>query len=106
MQEAGRPTFLVRDVRAVLERPDCTDVDSRTRLAGLIETARSGGLSDRTLTIALSDGGVVFVDGNKCAAAIYETARATPIRLPVYLLVGTAGVISLDGVLAGRIVYL
>jgi hypothetical protein len=106
IQETGRPTHRVDEVRAVLARPDCTDSDSRTRLANLIRALRSGGLTDRTLTTALTDGGVVFVDGNKRAAAIYETAAATPIRLPVYLLVGTAGVISLDGLLAGRIVYI
>lgn len=109
MHETGRATYLVGEVRAVLARPDCTDVESRTALAGLIEAVRSGELIDRTLTAALTDGGAVLVDGNKRAAAMYEAAGTMPIRipmrLPIYLLEATAGVLALEGLLAGSINY-
>jgi hypothetical protein len=35
------------------------------------------------LTAARTDGGVVFVDGNRRAVAIYEAAGPTPMRLPI-----------------------
>jgi len=106
MQETGHLTYLIRDVQAVLAQPGCTDTDSRTRLAGLIESVRVGRLTDRILTAARTDVGVVFVDGNKRAVAIYEAGEPTPVRLPIYLLEATRGVLSLPGLLAGRITYL
>ncbi len=67
---------------------------------------RVGRLTDRILTAARTDVGVVFVDGNKRAVAIYEAGERTPVRLPIYLLEATRGVLSLPGLLAGRITYL
>jgi hypothetical protein len=105
MPEIGRPTFLVGEVQAVLARSECTDADTRSRLAALVGSVRAGRLADRTLTAARTAGGVVFVDGNKRAVAIHEAAGPTPTRLPIYLLEGTVGVLSLQGLLGGRITY-
>jgi hypothetical protein len=71
----GRPKFLVREIREILNRPDCTDARSRARLDALIAAEASGTLADRRITIALTTAGPIIVDGNKRAAAIYELAR-------------------------------
>lgn len=60
MPETGRPTFLVGEVQAVLALSECTDTDSRSRLAALVASVRAGRLTDRTLTAARTDGGLVL----------------------------------------------
>jgi hypothetical protein len=86
----GRPKFLVREVRGVLARPDCTDQRSRARLDALLEAEAAGRLIDRRITIALTTAGPIVVDGNKRAAAIYELAPAD-LALPIFLLESAPG---------------
>jgi hypothetical protein len=49
---AGRLKFLVAEVRAILNRPDCTDVRSRDRLESIIAAERARELHDRRITLA------------------------------------------------------
>jgi hypothetical protein len=90
MATAGRPKFLVAEVRGILRRPDCSDTRSLERLESLIAAERSRQLRDRRLTIALTSAGPVVVDGNKRAAAIHELALPE-IIVPAFLIESAPG---------------
>lgn len=85
-----RAKFVVREVRGILARPECTDGRSRDRLAELLAAEASGTLVDRRITLALTDAGTLIVDGNKRAAAIYELAGGD-IVLPAFLIESAPG---------------
>jgi hypothetical protein len=89
-QVVERAKFLVSEVRGILERPDCTDARSRQRLTELLDAVQGGRLVDRRITLALTDGGTVIVDGNKRAAAIYELA-SDAVALPAFLIESAPG---------------
>lgn len=83
----GRETFLVKEVRDVLHRADCADAPTRAAVDALVRAVRAGTLRDRTITIVIAAAGPTVVDGNKRAAAIYETATEPPaLVVPVFVL--------------------
>lgn len=82
---AGRLKFLVAEVRAILNRPDCTDVRSRDRLESIIAAERARELHDRRITLARTTAGPIVVDGNKRAAALHELAPADVV-VPAFLI--------------------
>lgn len=86
----GRSKFLIREVREVLNRPDCGDGSSRARLDALIAAETAGTLVDRRITVALTTAGPVVIDGNKRAVAIYELAAAEVV-VPAFLLEAARG---------------
>lgn len=78
----GRERFQVGETWPVLTRDDCRDNATRAVVAALIEAERKGALADRRLTTFDDGAGVMFVDGNKRATAIYE-ANTARFPLPV-----------------------
>jgi hypothetical protein len=80
----------MREVRGVLERPECTDHRSRDRLEELLTAETAGTLVDRRLTLALTAHGMLIVDGNKRAVAIHELAGADVV-VPAFMIESAGG---------------
>jgi len=80
----GRERFRVGETWTVLRREDCQDNPTRAAVAALIEAEQEGRLADRRITVFDDGSGVMFVDGNKRATAIYEGDRAM-FPLPVFV---------------------
>ena len=88
-QEVGRRRFLVQEAFDIWRRARELDPVKFARLEGLVAAERDGSLVDRRITIAVTVGGTMVVDGNKRSIAIHKVGRV--VALPIYLLKAPPG---------------
>ena len=82
----GHEKFLVGEVRYTLARSDSPDPVARRTIESLIDAERQGLLHDRTLTAMEMADGLMLVDGNKRAVAIYEASPAPDLALDLFVI--------------------
>ena len=83
--EVGLEKFRVRDVRSMLVDDRCDDHESRERLA-FIEQGLQIGTLDPNITF-LAQNGLIIIDGNKTAAALYHLKTNEPgLDVRIYLM--------------------
>ena len=87
--EVGRRRFLVKEAFDVWRRARHLDPVKFARLESLVVAEGDGSLVDRRITLAVTVGGTMVVDGNKRSVAIHQVGRAT--KLPIYLLKAQPG---------------
>jgi hypothetical protein len=87
--EVGRRRFLVEEAFDIWRRAREFDPVKFARLEGLVAAERDGRLVDRRITLAVTVGGTMVVDGNKRAVAIHNVGRVAVV--PIYLLKSPPG---------------
>lgn len=83
-QLVKREKFRVSEVQAALAHPDCTDQKSKYAVDAIV-AALVAGTFDPKITVFRPFGDMI-IDGNKTAAALYETNTAETIDLSVYVI--------------------
>jgi hypothetical protein len=87
--EVGRRRFLVKEAFGVWQRARALDPVKFARLESLVAAEGDGSLVDRRITLAVTLGGTMVVDGNKRSIAIHHVGRT--VVLPIYLLKAPPG---------------
>ena len=87
--EVGRRRFLVEEAFDVWRRARDLDAEKFARLEAIVVAERKGKLIDRRVTLAVTVGGTMVVDGNKRSIAIHKVGST--VVLPIYLLKAPPG---------------